>query len=37
MNPGGIVPGAVAAVLWLILFVRYRASFAGIFEARPEA
>ena len=36
MNPGGIVPGAVATVLWLILFVRYRASFTGIFQAHPE-
>lgn len=37
MNPSGIVPGAVSTVLWFILFLRYRASFTGIFEIRPEA
>lgn len=37
MNPGGIVPGAVATVQWFILFLRYRASFTGIFQAHPEA
>lgn len=36
MNPSGIVPGAVATVLWAILFWQYRANFAGIFEFRPE-
>ena len=28
--------GLVVAVLWLIVFVRYRASFAGIFQAQPS-
>jgi putative oxidoreductase len=28
--------GAVVAVLWLIVFVRFRSSFAGIFEAQPS-
>lgn len=36
MNPAGIGPGALATVLWFILFWQYRASFKGIFEARPE-
>lgn len=37
MNPSGIVPGAVATVLWFILFARYFANFKGLFEVRPEA
>lgn len=37
MDPAGIGPGALATVLWFILFWRYRASFRSIFEARPEA
>ncbi|MFP5277397.1 MAG: hypothetical protein ACLGPM_09790 [Acidobacteriota bacterium] len=36
MNPAGVGPGAVATILWLILFWRYRASFAGIFAMQPE-
>ena len=35
MDPGSIGPGALATILWVILFVRYRSSFAGVFEARP--
>lgn len=30
MDPKGIVPGAVMAICWGILFSRYRAAFAGI-------
>jgi len=36
MDPKGIVPGSVAAVLWFILFFRYRQYFAGLFVQRPE-
>ena len=35
MAPQGLPPGVVAAVLWLFVFVRHRAAFAGIFAARP--
>lgn len=28
--------GLVVAILWLILFVRFRSSFAGIFQANPS-
>ena len=35
MDPGGIGAGAFATILWLILFVRYRANFRSLFEARP--
>jgi putative oxidoreductase len=28
--------GLVVAVLWLIVFVRFRSSFAGIFQAHPS-
>jgi putative oxidoreductase len=37
MDPGGIAPGLVAAVLWLIVFAAYRGSFAGLLEAKPKA
>jgi putative oxidoreductase len=30
MEPAGIVPGAVATLLWAVVFSRYRESFAGI-------
>ncbi len=36
MDPGSIGPALVAAILWAILFLRHRASFAGIFQALPE-
>ena len=35
MSPKGILPGAVATVLWLVVFFRYRKSFAGLFRAKP--
>lgn len=35
MDPGGIGLGAFTSVFWVILFLRYRASFAEIFQARP--
>jgi hypothetical protein len=34
MNPSGIVPGAIATICWIVLFYRFRANFAGIFERR---
>jgi putative oxidoreductase len=36
MDPGGIGPGLVATLLWIILFLRYRSSFAQIFQHRPS-
>lgn len=35
MDPGGIGPGLLATILWVILFLRYRSSFAQIFQLRP--
>jgi putative oxidoreductase len=32
-QPSGLPPGALAAILWLILFYAYRQYFAGIFAA----
>lgn len=37
MAPNGIAPGAVAAVLWLILFIAYRKNFAGLFSPNAKA
>jgi putative oxidoreductase len=31
LNPSGIAPGALAAILWLVLFFAYREYFASIF------
>ena len=36
MDPGSIGAALVATILWAILFLRHRSSFAGIFQARPE-
>lgn len=35
MNPEGIAPGLLAAVLWIIVFLQYRASFEPLFAAKP--
>jgi len=35
MDPGGIGIGLFATILWAIIFLRYRSSFAQIFQARP--
>ena len=35
MAPGSIAPGLVACVLWILVFLRYRESFKGIFSAKP--
>jgi uncharacterized membrane protein YphA (DoxX/SURF4 family) len=37
MDPAGIGAGALAAILWLLLFFRFRSSFSGILQAREEA
>ena len=37
MAPAGLAPGLVATVLWLVVFMRHRAAFAGVFAARPPA
>ncbi len=38
MDPKGIPPGAVAFLLWLLVFYSVRSAFAGIFAAKvPEA
>jgi putative oxidoreductase len=34
MAPGGILPGVLVTVFWIILFVNHRHAFAGIFQAR---
>jgi len=36
MDPKGIGGGVVAAILWFVLFFRYRQHFSGIFVQRPE-
>jgi hypothetical protein len=36
MDPGGIVPGLVIAVLWSIIFWQHRAAFYGIFFAEAQ-
>ena len=36
MDPGSLGAALVATILWAILFLRHRSSFAGIFQARPE-
>ena len=35
MEPGSIAPALVACVLWILVFLRYRKSFNGIFRAKP--
>jgi putative oxidoreductase len=34
MAPSGILPGALVALFWIIVFIRHRAAFAGIFQAK---
>jgi putative oxidoreductase len=36
LNPAGIVPGLVVALLELFLIYGYRKSFRGLFDAAPE-
>jgi putative oxidoreductase len=33
----GAAPAVVACVLWVLVFLQYRASFNGIFSAKPSA
>ncbi len=37
MAPASIAPALVACVLWILVFLQYRESFAGIFSAKPAA
>lgn len=34
MNPGGIGPGILATILWIVVFLSVRTSFYGILQAR---
>jgi putative oxidoreductase len=36
MNPAGLGPGVLAAILWGVVFASVRSAFAGIFQARAE-
>lgn len=36
MNPVGLGPGVLAAILWGVVFASVRSAFAGIFQARAE-
>jgi putative oxidoreductase len=35
MSPETIAPALVSCVLWVVVFLQYRRSFNGIFEAKP--
>ncbi len=35
LSPETIAPALLACVLWVLVFIPYRASFAGIFTAKP--
>jgi hypothetical protein len=34
MDPGGLPPGILATVLWLVVFSSVRSAFSGIFQAK---
>ena len=36
MDPAGLPPGALAAILWAIVFVSVRGAFRGLFAAKLE-
>ena len=36
MNPAGLGPGVLAAILWGVVFASVRSAFVGIFQARAE-
>jgi len=36
MNPGGILPGFIATICWIILFYSVRTAFGGIFQAHSQ-
>jgi uncharacterized membrane protein YphA (DoxX/SURF4 family) len=35
MAPEGILPGLIACLMWVLVFLEYRESFLGILAARP--
>ena len=35
LAPASIAPALVASVLWILVFLQYRESFTGIFNAKP--
>ncbi len=35
LSPATIAPALLASVLWVLVFLQYRESFAGIFTAKP--
>ena len=37
MDPAGIAPGLVATILWILVFLRFRSSFAGILQSEPTS
>jgi putative oxidoreductase len=37
LAPESIAPALLASVLWVLVFVQYRASFSAIFSAKPAA
>jgi hypothetical protein len=37
MNPGGIVPGGIVTVCWVVVFYGVRSAFAGIFASEVRA
>jgi putative oxidoreductase len=36
MNPSGLPPALVVTVLWILIFVRVRPAFAGLFQSRLQ-
>ena len=36
LAPASIAPALVAAVLWILVFLQYRASFNGVLTAKPK-
>src|SRR5579863_5104006 len=37
LAPASIAPALVASVLWILVFLQYRASFKGVLAAKPAA
>lgn len=35
LAPGGLAPGVIAAILWVLVFLQHRASFSGLLAAKP--
>ena len=35
MDPGGVAPGLVAAMLWFVVFFPNRSSFSGLLQSKP--